>query len=101
MQKLIGGVKRAFSSGPSSRGSGSRSDDGSQNSAWSLSFVPLLHKAGGLILYLAHDNVPMATDDDYISICSIEEMEKYESLPARVWSHSCIRCELAREGRNE
>jgi hypothetical protein len=99
MQKLIGGVKRAFSSSPSSRGSGSRTDDGSQDSARSS----CLHRTrpGGLILYLAHDNVPMATDDDYISICSIEEMEKYESLPARVWSHSCIRCELAPEGRNE
>jgi hypothetical protein len=34
----------------------------------------------GSIRYLAHDNVPMATDGDDISICSTEEMKKYESL---------------------
>jgi hypothetical protein len=37
---LIGGVKRAFSSGPSSRGSSSHSSDGSQYSTQSSSFVP-------------------------------------------------------------
>jgi hypothetical protein len=47
MKKLIGGVKRAFSSGPSSRDSDSRSDDGSQDSAWSSSFVPSPHETGG------------------------------------------------------
>jgi hypothetical protein len=40
MKKLIGGVKRAFTSSPSSWGSGSRSGDGSQNSARSSSFMP-------------------------------------------------------------
>jgi hypothetical protein len=34
----------------------------------------------GSIRYLAHNDVPMATDGDDISICSTEEMEKYESL---------------------
>jgi hypothetical protein len=32
------------------------------------------------ICYLAHDDIPMATDNDDISICSTKEMEKYESL---------------------
>jgi hypothetical protein len=81
MKKLIGGVKRAYSSSPSSRGSSSRSGDGSQDSAQSSSFVPSPHKTGGgSIRYLAHDEVPMATDGDNISIRSTEEMEKYKSL---------------------
>jgi hypothetical protein len=80
MKKLISGVKRAFSSGPSSRGSNSHSGDVSQDSARSSSFVPSPHKTGGLICYLAHNNVPMAMDGDDISIYSTEEMEKYEFL---------------------
>jgi hypothetical protein len=42
--------------------------------------MPSPHETGGLIRYLAHDDVPMATDSDDISICSTEEMEKYGSL---------------------
>jgi hypothetical protein len=80
MKKMIGGVKRAFLSGPSSRGSGSRSDDGSQDFARSSPFMPSPHEAEGSIRYLAHDDVPMATDGDDISICSTEEMGKYKSL---------------------
>jgi hypothetical protein len=80
MKILIGGVKRAFSSGPSSQGSGSRSGDESQDSTRSSSFVPSPHETGGSIRYLAHDDVPMATDGDDIFIHSTEEMEKYESL---------------------
>jgi hypothetical protein len=80
MKKLIGGVKRAFSSGSSSRGSDTRSGDGSQDYARSSSFVPSPHETVGSIRYLAHDDVPMATDSNNISIRSTEEMEKYESL---------------------
>jgi hypothetical protein len=80
MKKLIGGVKRAFSSGPSSQGSGSCSGDGSQDFAWSSSFVPSLHETRGLIRYLAHDNVPMAMDGNDIFIHNTKEIEKYESL---------------------
>jgi hypothetical protein len=69
---LIGGVKRAFSSGPSSRGSSS------------------LHETGGSIYYLAHDDVPMATDGDDISIRSTKEMEKYESLRHREFGHTRV-----------
>jgi hypothetical protein len=87
MKKLIGGVKREFSFGPSSRGSGSRSGDGSQDSARSLSFVPSPHETGGSIRYLAHDDVPMAINGDDISIHSSEEMEKYESLRQREFGH--------------
>jgi hypothetical protein len=90
MKKLIGGVKRAFSSGLSSRGSGSCSGDGSQDSVRSSSIVPSLHKTEGSIRYLAHDDVPMATDGDDISIRSTDEMEKYESLRQREFGHSCI-----------
>jgi hypothetical protein len=80
MKKLIGGVKRAFLSGPSSQGFGSRFGDGSQDSAQSSSFVPSPHEIGGSFHYLAHDDVPMATDGDDISIRSTKDTEKYESL---------------------
>jgi hypothetical protein len=66
---------------PSSRGSGSRSgDNGSQDSSRSSSFVPSPHETVGSSHYLAQGDVPMATDGDDISICSIEEKEEYESL---------------------
>jgi hypothetical protein len=90
MKKLIGGVKRAFSSGPSSRGSGSRSSDGSQDSTQSSSFVPSPHETRGLIHYLEHDDVPMAIDGDDISIHSTEEMEKYESLHQQEFGHTHV-----------
>jgi hypothetical protein len=81
MKKLLSGVKRALSSGPSSRGPGSRcGDNGSQDSSWSSSFMPLLHGTTGSSHYLAHDDVPKATDGNDISIHTTEEMEKYESL---------------------
>jgi hypothetical protein len=44
------------------------------------SYLHRTRLGGGSILYLAHDDVPMATDGDDISIHSIEEIEKYESL---------------------
>jgi hypothetical protein len=70
-----------LSCGPSSRGFGSRSgDNGSQDSPQSSSFVPSPHGTTGSSRYLAHDGIPMATYGDDISICSTEEMEKYESL---------------------
>jgi hypothetical protein len=90
MKKLIGGVKRAFSSGLSSRGSSSRSGHGSQDSTRSSSFVASPHETGGSIRYLAHNGVPMATDGDNISIHSIEKMEKYESLHQREFGHTCV-----------
>jgi hypothetical protein len=90
MKKLIGGVKRAFSSGPSSRGSSSRSSDGSQDSARSSSFVPSPHETGDSIRYLAHDDVPMATDGDDISIRSTEEIEKYEFLRQQEFGHTRV-----------
>jgi hypothetical protein len=81
MKKLLSRVKGVLPSSLSSRGSGSCSDDnGSQDSSQSSSFIPLLHGTAGSIHYLAHDDVPMATDGDDVSIHSTEEMEKYESL---------------------
>jgi hypothetical protein len=90
MKKLIGGVKRAFSSGPSSQGSSSCSGDGSQDSTWYSSFVPSPHETEGSIHYLAHDDVHIATDGDDISIGSTEEMEKYDSLHQREFGHTCV-----------
>jgi hypothetical protein len=79
--KLLSGVKRALSFGPSSRGSSSCSgDNGSQDSPRSSSFMPSPHRTAGSSHYLAHNYIPEATDGDDISICSTEEMEKYESL---------------------
>jgi hypothetical protein len=81
MQKLLSGVKPALSSGPFSRGSSSLSrNNGSQDSPQSSSFVPLPHETIGASCYLAHDDVPEATDGDNISIRTTEELEKYESL---------------------
>jgi hypothetical protein len=89
-EKMIGEVKRVFSPGPSSRGSGSCSSDGSQDFAWSLSFVPSPHETRGSIHYLAHNDVPMATNGNAISIHSTKEMEKYESLCHREFGHTRV-----------
>jgi hypothetical protein len=40
--------------------------------------------------YLAHDDVPEATDGDDISICTTKEMEKYESLHRREFAHTRV-----------
>jgi hypothetical protein len=90
IKKLISGVKRVFSSGPSSRGSSLRSGDGSQDSAWSSSFVPSPHETRGSIRYPAHDDVPMSTNDDDISIHTTTEMEKYESLCHQEFAHTRV-----------
>jgi hypothetical protein len=90
MKKLIGGVKRAFSSNLSSRGSSSRFGDGSQDSARSSSFMPSPHETGGSIRYPTLDDVPMATDGDNISIHTTVEMEKYESLCHREFAHTHV-----------
>jgi hypothetical protein len=52
--------------------------------------VPSTHETRGSIRYLAHDDVPMATDGDAISIRSTENMEKYESLCQREFCHTCV-----------
>jgi hypothetical protein len=79
MKKLLSRVKRAFLSGPSSRGSGSHSGDNrSQDSPRSLSFMPSPHETVGSSCYLAPDDILVATDGDDISICTTEEMKKYE-----------------------
>jgi hypothetical protein len=81
MKKLLSGVKRALSSGLSSLGSGSRSgDNGSQDSPQYSSFMPSPHGTTGSSHYLAHDDIPAATDGDDISICTTVEMEKNESV---------------------
>jgi hypothetical protein len=91
MKKLLCGVKRAFSSGPSSRGSGSRScDNGLQDSPRSSSFMPSLHETMGSSRYLTHDDIPETTNSDDVSIHTTEEMEKYESLRQREFVHTRI-----------
>jgi hypothetical protein len=80
-----------LSSDPSSRGSGSRfDDDRSHDSPRSSSFMPSPHGTTGLSHYLAHDDVPEATDGDDISIHTTEEMEKYKSLHHREFAHTCV-----------
>jgi hypothetical protein len=75
MKKLLGGVKRAFSSDPSSRGSSSHSNDSRlQDSSRSFSFVPSPHGAMGSSRYLVYDDIPKATNSDNISIRTTEEM---------------------------
>jgi hypothetical protein len=79
MKKLLGGVKRAFLSGSSSRGCSSLSNDRrTQDLPQSPSFVPSLHRTVGSSRYLADDDVPEATNNDNISIRTTKEMEKYE-----------------------
>jgi hypothetical protein len=91
MKKLLSGVKRGLSSGPSSRGSGSRSgDNGSQDSPRSSSFVPSPYGTAGSSRYLAHDDIPKATNDDDISICTIEEIDNYKSLHRREFAQTRI-----------
>jgi hypothetical protein len=80
-----------LSSGPSSRGSGSRfGDNRSQDSPWSSSVVPSPHETTGSSHYLAHDDVLEATDGDNISIHTTEGMEKYEFLRRREFAHTRI-----------
>jgi hypothetical protein len=91
MKKLLSGVKRALSSGPSSRGSGSCSGDNrSQDLPRSSSFMPSPHGTAESRRYLAHDDIPEATDGDDISIHTTEEMEKYESLHHREFAHTHV-----------
>jgi hypothetical protein len=52
--------------------------------------VPSTHEAEESIRNLAHDDISMATDGDDISICSIEEMEKYESLCQQEFGHTRV-----------
>jgi hypothetical protein len=80
-----------LSSGLSSQGSGSSSDDNrSQDLPRSLSFVPSPHGTAGSSRYVAHDDVSASTDDDDISIRTTEEMEKYESLHHREIVHTRV-----------
>jgi hypothetical protein len=44
----------------------------------------------GLTRYLAHDDVLETTDSDGISICTSEEMEKYESIHHREFPHTHV-----------
>jgi hypothetical protein len=52
--------------------------------------VPSPHGAVGSSLYLAHNDVPKATDGNNISIHTTEEMENYESLRRREFAHTRI-----------
>jgi hypothetical protein len=52
--------------------------------------VPSPHGTAGLSRYLAHNDVPAATDGDNISIYTTEEMEKYESLYHQEFAHTPI-----------
>jgi hypothetical protein len=79
--KLLSGVKQALSSGSSSRGSGSCSEDnGSQDSLRSSSFIPLPHRTVGSSRYLAHDVVPEATNGDTSRRCRSMSLSASESL---------------------
>jgi hypothetical protein len=91
IKKLLDGVKRAFSSDASRRGSSSCSNNcRSQDTPRSSSFVPSPHGTVGSSRYLAHDDVPEATNINDISIRTTEEMEKYESLHRREFAHTRI-----------
>jgi hypothetical protein len=91
VKKLLSGVKQALLSSPSSQGSGSRSSENkSQDSLRSSSFVPSPHRTVGSSRYLAYDDIPEATDGNDISIRTTEEMEKYESLYHQEFAHTRV-----------
>jgi hypothetical protein len=52
--------------------------------------VPSPHGTAGSSHYLAHDDIPEATNSDDISIYTTEEMEKYESLHHWEFAHTRI-----------
>jgi hypothetical protein len=52
--------------------------------------MPSLHGTAGSIHFLAHDDIPEATDSDDISICTTKEMEKYESVLHQEFSHTHV-----------
>jgi hypothetical protein len=52
--------------------------------------MPSLHGTTGSSRYLAHNEVPEATDGDDISIRTTEEMEKYKSLHRREFTYTRI-----------
>jgi hypothetical protein len=52
--------------------------------------VPSPHGTTGSSRYPAHDDVPETTDGDDISICTTEEIEKYDSLHHREFAHTHI-----------
>jgi hypothetical protein len=52
--------------------------------------VPSPHGTTGSSRYLAHDDVPEATNSNDISIRTTEEMEKYESLHLLEFAHTRI-----------
>jgi hypothetical protein len=52
--------------------------------------MPSPHRTTGSRRYLAHDDVPVATDGDDISIRTTEEMERYESLHHREFAHTHV-----------
>jgi hypothetical protein len=54
------------------------------------SCLHLTRRGGGSIHYLAHDDLPMATDGVDISIHSTEEMEKYEFLHQQEFGHTHV-----------
>jgi hypothetical protein len=53
--------------------------------------MPSPHGTMGSSRYLAHDDIPGATDGDDISIRTTEEMEKDESLCHREFAHTHVR----------
>jgi hypothetical protein len=52
--------------------------------------VPSTHETAGSSHYLAHDDVPEATNSDDISIRTTEEMEKYQFHHHREFAHTHI-----------
>jgi hypothetical protein len=52
--------------------------------------VPSPYGTVGSSHYLAHDDIPEATNNDDISICTTKEMEKYESLDHQEFAHTRI-----------
>jgi hypothetical protein len=52
--------------------------------------VPSPHETTGSSHYLAHDDVPVATDGNDISIRTTKEVNKYKSLRHREFAHTRV-----------
>jgi hypothetical protein len=57
---------------------------------WSLSFVPSWHRATQLSYNPAQTGGRKIMDDDEISIYTLEELERMESLLVREFAHTCV-----------
>jgi hypothetical protein len=92
MKKLSCGLKKIFSHDTSHHGLGSHSlSDGMSLNLWLfLSSMPLQHEVVPLSHHPMHMEMPLKEDNDDISICSHEELARFESLHVQEFAHTHV-----------